>query len=64
MGRFAADKLASHLEVISRAQGSKEEVRAIIDWDIFDDDSLLLSEVKNRWDVRSASAIREAGHAA
>jgi hypothetical protein len=61
VGRFAADKLARHLEIVSRARGSKEEVRAMIDWDVFDDDSLLLAEVKNRWEVRAASAIRKQG---
>ncbi len=64
VGRFAADKLGRHLEVISRAQGSKEEVRAVIDWDMFDDDSLLLSEIKNRWEVRPTSRDQETGHVA
>jgi signal transduction histidine kinase len=61
VGRFAADKLARHLEIVSRAQGGKDEVRANIDWDIFADDSLLLSDVKNRWEVRPSSEIRKQG---
>ncbi len=60
VGRFAADKLARHLEVITRAQGS-DEIAAVIDWDMFDDDSLRLAEVKNRWEVRSAPTIKKHG---
>src|ERR1700682_406364 len=45
VGRFAADKLARHLEVISRSPGSPDEVHASIDWDRFDDGGLMLDEV-------------------
>jgi len=52
VGRFAADKLAQCLELISRKAGDKKEVRAFFDWDEFDNDSRMLSEVKCDWEVR------------
>jgi signal transduction histidine kinase len=60
VGRFAADKIARHLEIVSRCPRQPEEVRAVIDWDRFDTDELMLSQVENRWEVRPAVAIR--GH--
>lgn len=60
VGRFAADKLASHLEVISRA-GKGQEVVAVIDWDHFDTDTLPLSQIQSRWEVRPASEIKTHG---
>lgn len=61
VGRFAADKLARKLELISRAQSSREEIRAEIDWDLFDDGERMLDEIKNRWEVRPASVIKPHG---
>lgn len=55
LGRFSTDKLARHLELISRAKGSSTEVRAVFDWDLFDDDSLMLSDIKCSWEVRPAT---------
>lgn len=52
VGRFAADKLAAKLEIISRTQGSPDEVHAIIDWDRFNDESLMLHEVESEWELR------------
>jgi signal transduction histidine kinase len=60
VGRFAADKVARHLEIASRCARRKEEILASIDWDRFDTDDLMLAEVKNRWEVRPAREIR--GH--
>src|SRR5687767_417244 len=48
VGRFAADKLGAHLELISRRKGHRDEVVAAFDWDDFDNDVLLMSEVKSR----------------
>ena len=59
-GRFVADKLASRLEVATRRKGSKE-VHASFSWDDYDDDSRLLSEVKNTWEERSNSNIVPSG---
>jgi signal transduction histidine kinase len=61
VGRFAADKLGSKLELISRKRGEAEEVRALFDWDLFDSDSLMLSEIRNHWEARKATAIRSHG---
>lgn len=57
VGRFAADKLARMLEIVSRCPRRADEVRALVDWDLYDDGSLLLSEVQNRWEVRPAKEI-------
>jgi signal transduction histidine kinase len=60
VGRFAADKLGRHLELISRRRGENREVRAVFDWDEYDTDALLLSDVKTRWELRSPAEI--SGH--
>ena len=61
VGRFAADKLGGHLELISRQKGDSTEVRAVFDWDAFDDDSAMLSDVRVRWEMREASEIAASG---
>lgn len=60
VGRFAADKLGQHLEIITRVAGSSKENVAVVDWDRFDTDSISLSEVKSRWEVRPAYEVK--GH--
>ncbi len=60
VGRFAADKLGSRLELISLRGGTNGEVRAIFDWDRFDSDGQMLEDVKNRWEIRPASQVK--GH--
>lgn len=57
VGRFAADKLARSLEIVSRCAKRADEVQAVVDWDRYDTDSLLLSEVQNRWEVRPAREL-------
>ncbi|MFY9821123.1 MAG: sensor histidine kinase [Thermoanaerobaculia bacterium] len=37
VGRFAADRLGSKLEVVTRAKDDKEALRVFIDWTAFDD---------------------------
>jgi signal transduction histidine kinase len=61
VGRFAADKIARHLEVISRCSRQPDEIRAIIDWDRYDTGELMLAQVENRWEVRPAREIRSHG---
>jgi signal transduction histidine kinase len=61
VGRFAADKLARYLELVSRCPGSPDEVRAVIDWHLFEDERLMLDEVRNRWEVRPARLISRHG---
>jgi signal transduction histidine kinase len=60
VGRFAADKLARHLTIVSRCPRRSEEVHAVVDWDQYADDAVMLSEVLNRWEVRAAREIE--GH--
>jgi signal transduction histidine kinase len=57
VGRFAADKLAGHLELVSRCPDSPHEVRAVVDWDAFADGEKMLEDVEARWEVRPAVAI-------
>jgi signal transduction histidine kinase len=61
VGRFAADKLARCLEIVSRCQGRPDEVQAIVDWDLYDNGTLLLSEVQNRWEIRPARDVSPHG---
>ena len=60
VGRFAADKLARHLTMVSRCRRHPEEIHAIVDWDQFDDDAVMLADVLNRWEVRPSREIE--GH--
>lgn len=61
VGRFAADKLARHLEIVSRCSGCPEEIQACVDWDKFDTDTLMLADIQNRWEVRPACQIKSHG---
>jgi hypothetical protein len=61
VGRFAADKLARCLEIVSRCRSRSDEVQALVDWDRYDNGSLLLSEVQNRWEVRPAHEVNPHG---
>src|SRR5580658_1602717 len=61
VGRFAADKLAQHLELISRRAGERTELSAVFDWDEFDTDTRMLSDVKNRWDTKTPTEIAKSG---
>lgn len=61
VGRFAADKLGRELELVSRREGHDAEVRAVFDWDQFDNEGQMLSEIKNRWELRPAKEIDRQG---
>jgi len=61
LGRFAADKLGSHLELISRREGSAAEVCAHFDWDQFDNPTQMLGEIQARWELRPARELRSHG---
>jgi signal transduction histidine kinase len=61
VGRFAADKLARCLEIVSRRRGRPDEVQALVDWDLYDNGSLLLSEVQNRWELRPPRDVSRHG---
>lgn len=55
VGRFAADKLGRRLELVSLRAGTRGEVHAYFDWDQFDSEGEMLSDVKNRWEIKPAS---------
>jgi signal transduction histidine kinase len=61
IGRFAADKLGRRLELVSRAEDSDTEIRAMFDWDRFDSETDMLSDVRNRWETRPPREIKEQG---
>jgi len=61
VGRFAADKLAANLELVSRRREASEEIHAVFDWDEFDVDERMLSEVSSRWEVRPADWLDSHG---
>lgn len=61
VGRFAADKLGRRLELISRRWRENQEVVATFDWDDFDDDLVLLSDVSSPWELRPATVLRRHG---
>lgn len=58
IGRFAAMRLASELELITRAGGADQEVYGIFDWTQFEDDQKYLDEVLILTDVRKPEVIR------
>lgn len=55
VGRFASDRLGRHLELRTRSAVSGEEVIAEFDWDAFDDERKLLSEVQTSWRIQKMS---------
>lgn len=61
VGRFAADKLARFLEIVSRTKASPDEIQAVIDWDLFDTDDRMLDDVLNHWNMRPAQMISRHG---
>jgi len=61
LGRFAADKLGSHLELISRREGAGAEVCAHFDWDQFDNPTQMLGEIQARWELRPARELNSHG---
>lgn len=58
IGRFAAMRLASELELITRADGSSREVYGLFDWTQFDDEAKYLDEVLILIDERMPEVIR------
>lgn len=61
VGRFAVDKLARRLELVSRVEGSDQEVVAHFDWDAFDSDDHMLADIENEWHLRPAREIESHG---
>lgn len=61
VGRFAVDRLGRHAELVSRAADSDSEVVAVFDWDEFDDESRLLSDISVRWREQKAQILDRPG---
>ncbi len=61
VGRFAVDRLGRHLQLESRRVGSGNEVVASFDWDEFDDENRLLSDVHSTWKEREALLFERSG---
>lgn len=58
IGRFAAMRLASELELITRARDSDKEVYGIFDWTQFEDEEKYLDEVLILTEERQPEVIR------
>ena len=58
IGRFAAMRLASELELITRARGSDKEVYGIFDWTQFEDEQKYLDEILILTEERKPEIIR------
>ena len=63
IGRFASSRLADELEVITRREGSKDEVYGIFDWRQFDDENRYLDEVIVLWEQRRPQELGAGGKA-
>ncbi len=61
VGRFASDRLGRYLELRSRSAVTGEEVIAEFDWDAFDDEQKLLSEIRSGWRVRKMPPDKSPG---
>jgi len=61
VGRFAADKLATQMEIVSRPADANSEVRAVFDWTAFEENDLMLSDVESRWEVRPPEWLESQG---
>jgi hypothetical protein len=61
IGRFAASRLANHLEVVTRRAGEDREIRALFDWSQFDNEHKYLDEVEVRWEESDPAEICPGG---
>ena len=61
IGRFAASRLATELELMTRSSESNREVYGIFDWTQFDDENLYLDEVLLLVEDRQPQEICAAG---
>jgi len=61
VGRFAADKLGRHLDLVSRRAGTAAEIRATFDFDLFDTGAEMLSAIRSRWELVPATTIEPRG---
>jgi signal transduction histidine kinase len=61
VGRFAADKLGARLELVSRRPGDTRELRAVFNWDEFEEDGRMLADVHSHWELRPADWLDRSG---
>ncbi len=61
IGRFAASRLASFLEVVTRRVEMDHEVRVLFDWSQFDDEDKYLDEIEVLWEKAQPSEICPGG---
>lgn len=61
VGRFAADKLGTDLELVTRARGSAAEVVLSVGWHRFEAD-VYLDQIKNDWELREPQTFRARRH--
>jgi len=61
IGRFASSRLADELEVVSRKEGTSNEVYGIFDWRQFDDDEKYLDQILILWEDRKPIEIQPGG---
>jgi hypothetical protein len=61
IGRFAASRLATTLEVVTRRAGEDREIRALFDWSQFDDEQKYLDQVEVRWEEATPAEICPGG---
>jgi signal transduction histidine kinase len=59
VGRFAADKLGTEMELVTRARGESGEIHLAIRWDQFDAGKYL-DEIVNTWEIREPQVFQ--GH--
>jgi signal transduction histidine kinase len=61
VGRFAADKLGTEMELVTRSRGEQQEIRLAICWDQFDTGKYL-DEIVNTWEVRAPEVFKGSTH--
>lgn len=61
VGRFATDRLGQFLELESRPRGAKEILNARFDWDEFDSDTAMLSDIRSQWRLVPVNGVRWKG---
>lgn len=61
VGRFAADKLGTELELITRCEGADEEIVLKVSWHHFDQDNYL-DEIENVWFSRESLEFMREDH--
>lgn len=60
IGRFAADKIAERLELVTKTKDSKKEIYAVFDWSKYDE-AVYLDQVSNHVEEREPETIKEQG---